>query len=66
MGSSPITPAIRDYGIMICASDFQSEYVGLIPTSRSIYRSLAQSGRASGLGPECRRFESCFSDHFPI
>ena len=26
------------------------------------YPSVAQSGSASGLGPEGRRFESCYSD----
>ena len=29
----------------------------------SIYRGVAQSGSASGLGPEGRRFESYRSDH---
>ena len=28
-------------------------------------RSIAQSGSASGLGPEGREFESLCSDHFP-
>src|ERR1035437_6547713 len=28
-------------------------------------RSVAQPGRALGLGPRCRRFKSCRSDHFP-
>ena len=27
------------------------------------YREIAQLGRALGLGPRCRRFESCFPDH---
>ena len=26
------------------------------------YRGVAQSGRALGLGPRCRRFESCHLD----
>ena len=26
-------------------------------------REIAQLGRALGLGPRCRRFESCFPDH---
>ena len=29
-------------------------------------RGVAQSGSASGLGPEGRRFESCLPDHFPL
>ena len=29
-----------------------------------ISRDVAQSGRASALGAESRRFESCLSDHF--
>ena len=29
-----------------------------------MFRSVAQPGSASGLGPEGRRFESCHSDHF--
>ena len=28
------------------------------------YRGVAQSGSASGLGPEGRRFKSCLPDHF--
>jgi hypothetical protein len=35
--------------------------VSAIATPR---RSVAQSGSASGLGPEGRKFESCRSDHF--
>src|SRR5690606_35617618 len=34
------------------------EYIGVSRT-----RSVAQSGSASGLGPEGRRFKSCRSDH---
>ena len=30
------------------------------------YRSVAQSGSVSGLGPEGRKFESCHSDQKPI
>ena len=29
-----------------------------------LFRSVAQFGRASGLGPEGRQFESGYSDHF--
>ena len=29
-----------------------------------MHREIAQLGRALGLGPRCRRFESCFPDHF--
>ncbi len=28
-----------------------------------LYRDVAQFGRALGLGPRCRRFESCHPDH---
>ena len=31
---------------------------------RSYHRDVAQSGSASGLGPEGRRFKSCHPDHF--
>lgn len=36
------------------------------PSSRqkTIQREVAQPGRASGLGPEGRMFESCLPDHF--
>ena len=38
---------------------------GSIPANPTIlYRGVAQSGSASGLGPEGRRFESCLPDHF--
>ena len=30
------------------------------------YRGVAQLGRVLGLGPRCRRFESCRLDHFPF
>ena len=29
-------------------------------------RGVAQSGSAPGLGPGCRRFESCLPDHLPV
>ena len=32
--------------------------------SKAACRGVAQSGSASGLGPEGRRFESCLPDHF--
>ena len=38
--------------------------VGSIPTTSTNIRSIAQSGSASGLGPEGRRFESYYSDHY--
>ena len=34
-----------------------------ISAGRTIYRNVAQLGRALGLGPRGRRFESCHSDH---
>ena len=38
---------------------------GSIPSpSTSSHRSVAQSGSASGLGPEGRKFKSCHSDQF--
>ena len=37
--------------------------VGSSPTNRTTYRGMAQFGRAPGLGPGGRRFESCCSDH---
>ncbi len=30
---------------------------------KTVHREVAQSGSASGLGPEGRRFESCLPDH---
>ena len=41
-----------------------SEDVGLNPTTPTIYRDVAQFGRAPGLGPGCRRFKSCHPDHY--
>ena len=38
--------------------------MGSTPVGRAIYlRNVAQLGRALGLGPRGRRFESCHSDH---
>ena len=39
---------------------------GSSPSDGSILRSIAQFGRALGLGPSCRRFKSCYSDHMLI
>ena len=39
--------------------------MGSTPAGRAIYiRNVAQLGRALGLGPRGRRFESCHSDHY--
>ena len=44
--------------------------MGSTPVGRAIYifkmtdRNVAQLGRALGLGPRGRRFESCHSDHY--
>ena len=40
------------------------EVGGSIPPSATNLRSIAQSGSASGLGPEGREFESLYSDQF--
>ena len=37
--------------------------VGSTPVGRTIKREVAQLGRALGLGPRGRRFESCLPDH---
>ena len=39
--------------------------MGSTPVGRAIFilRNVAQLGRALGLGPRGRRFESCHSDH---
>ena len=37
--------------------------VGSIPATGAKFRSIAQSGSASALGAEGRRFESYYSDH---
>ena len=37
---------------------------GSTPPNPTKYRDVAQSGSASGLGPEGRRFKSCHPDHF--
>ena len=37
---------------------------GSTPLGRAIRREVAQLGRALGLGPRGRRFESCLPDHF--
>ena len=39
---------------------------GSTPLGRAIKREVAQLGRALGLGPRGRRFESCLPDHFHI
>ena len=67
-GSSPAAPAF-----FLCSSAKVAQLVehhvanvkvaGSSPAFRSIYRDVAQSGSASGLGPEGRRFESCHPDH---
>jgi hypothetical protein len=44
---------------------FIAERGGLVFTDRSVYRSVAQPGRALGLGPRRRRFKSCRSDQCP-
>jgi hypothetical protein len=36
---------------------------GSTPLGRAIKREVAQLGRALGLGPRGRRFESCLPDH---
>ncbi len=36
---------------------------GSTPLGRAIHREVAQLGRALGLGPRGRRFESCLPDH---
>ncbi len=38
--------------------------MGSTPFGRAILREVAQLGRALGLGPRGRRFESCLPDHF--
>ena len=47
-----------------CLTQTSAEVYGY-PNSRqkTVYREVAQSGSASGLGPEGRRFESCLPDH---
>ncbi len=37
--------------------------MGSTPFGRAILREVAQLGRALGLGPRGRRFESCLPDH---
>ena len=37
---------------------------GSNPSANAIYWSVAQFGRAFGLGPRGRRFESCRSNHY--
>ena len=38
--------------------------MGSTPAGRAKFRNVAQLGRALGLGPRGRRFESCHSDHY--
>ncbi len=38
--------------------------MGSTPVGRARLRNVAQLGRALGLGPRGRRFESCHSDHY--
>ena len=40
--------------------------MGSTPAGRAIIREVAQLGRALGLGPRGRRFESCLLDHLQI
>ena len=40
--------------------------MGSTPVGRTILREVAQLGRALGLGPRGRRFESCLPDHYPV
>ena len=39
---------------------------GLLSLIKSFNRGVAQSGSASGLGPEGRRFKSCRPDHLKL
>lgn len=40
--------------------------VGSSPTAGTIYPGVAQFGRARGLGPRGRTFESCYSDLYLV
>lgn len=42
------------------------EVTGSTPVGRTILREVAQLGRALGLGPRGRRFESCLPDILKI
>ena len=42
------------------------EVIGSTPIGRINLREVAQLGRALGLGPRGRRFESCLPDSFKI
>ena len=46
--------------------DLQSERMGSIPTvsTKKLFRDVAQSGSAPGLGPGSPRFESWYPDHY--
>ena len=48
--------------ITAITSAFQADDVSSILTTRLFYRGVAQSGSASGLGPEGRRFKSYHPD----
>ena len=71
VGSSPTEIAnFKDVGvgtqgelIPLSAADYRSRE-GSIPSASTNSRSVAQSGSASGLGPEGRGFESSRSDQF--
>ena len=56
IGSNPILPTIWEDSV----SGRTLYYTSLV------YRGVAQFGRASGLGPEGRTFESCCPDHLKL
>lgn len=54
------------YGEIGITLALQAGIRGSTPRTSTKIRSVAQSGRASGLGPEGRRFESYLSDQFRV
>lgn len=59
----PAAPEITEYWCNGNMYDCRSYARGSIPLYSAIYRNVAQSGRAHGLGPWGRRFEPSHSDH---
>jgi hypothetical protein len=55
MGSTPVWRAILEENFLISGLSKFDRY--------RLFREVAQLGRALGLGPRGRRFESCLPDH---